>query len=145
MAFNTSFAGGNGRGQASLAEINVTPFVDVLLVLLIILMVTVPVIESGLDVNVPQTRSVENMTGERTNVTIDHKGTLYVGGEPTNIHDLGAKLHKLMRDPARQDVYLRGDKDVSWGTIAKVVDELHANGITKINVVTKPYERGQQP
>ena len=142
MAFNTS----NGRGPApSLAEINVTPFVDVLLVLLIILMVTVPVIESGLDVDVPQTRSVENMTEERTTVTIDHKGTLYVGGEATNIHDLGAKLHKLMRDPTNQDVYLRGDKDVSWGTVAKVVDELHVNGITKINVVTKPYERGQKP
>ena len=142
MAFNTS---NGGRGPGSLAEINVTPFVDVLLVLLIILMVTVPVVESGLDVDVPQTRSVENMTEERTTVTIDRKGTLYVGSEPTKIHELGAKLHKLMRDPARQDVYLRGDKDVSWGTVAKVVDELHVNGITKINVVTKPYERGQQP
>lgn len=145
MAFSTSSGGGNGRGgPASLAEINVTPFVDVLLVLLIILMVTVPVIESGLDVNVPQTRSVQNLTEESTTITIDKKGNLFVATQPTGIHDLGDKLHKLMRDPARQDVYLRADKDVSWGTVAKVIDELHVNAITKINVVTKPYERGHE-
>jgi biopolymer transport protein ExbD/biopolymer transport protein TolR len=138
MAFNTS----NGR-QASLAEINVTPFVDVVLVLLIILMVTVPVIESGIEVNVPQTRAVQNNTEERTTVTINRKGQLFVGSEPTGIHDLTAKLHTLMRDPARQEIYLRADKDTSWGTVASVIDELRLGGIDKIDVVTKPYERGQ--
>ncbi len=140
MAFQTS----NGRTQASLAEINVTPFVDVVLVLLIVLMVTVPVIESGIDVNVPQTRTVANSTEERTTVTINRKGELFVGAEATNIHDLGPKLHRLMRDPARQDVYLRADKNASWEQVAHVLDELHVNHITKIDVVTKPYEKGQQ-
>jgi biopolymer transport protein ExbD/biopolymer transport protein TolR len=141
MAFNAS----NGRGPASsLAEINVTPFVDVLLVLLIILMVTVPVIESGIDVNVPQTRTVQNNTEERTTVTIKRNGTLYVGSEGINIHELGDKLHALMRDPARQEVYLRADKDVSWGTVATVIDTLRSNHIDKIDVVTKPYEKGQE-
>ncbi len=140
MAFNTS----NGRAQTSLAEINVTPFVDVVLVLLIILMVTVPVIESGIEVNVPQTRTVANNTEERTTVTINRKGGLYVGSEPTNINDLGPKLHALMRDPDRQEVYLRADKDVTWGTVATVIDTLRTNHIDKIDVVTKPYERGRQ-
>src|SRR5580658_6041471 len=119
MAFNTS----NGR-QASLAEINVTPFVDVVLVLLIILMVTVPVIESGIEVNVPQTRIVKENTEERTTVTVNRKGLLFVGSEPIGIHDLTARLHAMMRDPARQEVYLRADKDVSWGTVTSVIDEL---------------------
>jgi biopolymer transport protein TolR len=144
MAFNTSIGGGKGRGPGSLAEINVTPFVDVLLVLLIILMITVPVIESGIEVNVPQTRTVQNNTEERTTVTINKKGLLYVGSEAINIHDLGPKLHALMRDPDRQEVYLRADKDVSWGTVASVIDTLRNNHIDKIDVVTKPYERGHE-
>jgi biopolymer transport protein TolR len=142
MAFNTS----NGRNnQASLAEINVTPFVDVVLVLLIVLMVTVPVIESGIEINVPKTRTVQNSTQESVTVGINKKGDLFVGSEPVKIHELGARLHKMVRDPARQEIYLRADEGVSWGTVAKVIDELRVSGMDKINVVTKPYEKGKQP
>jgi biopolymer transport protein TolR len=113
------------------------------LVLLIILMVTVPVIESGIEVNVPQTRVVQSNTEERTTVTINRKGLLYIGSEAVNIHDLGPKIRKVMHDPAGE-VYLRADKDVSWEAVAHVIDELRVNHIDKIDVVTKPYEKGQE-
>ncbi len=88
MAFTTP----SGRTQTSLAEINVTPFVDVVLVLLIIFMVTAPVIESGIEVDVPQTKTVAETTHEQVTVTINKKQQLFVGADPVNIHDLGNYL-----------------------------------------------------
>jgi len=134
MAFGT-----NGRTTGSLAEINVTPLVDVILVLLIIFMVTAPLIESGIEVDLPQTRMVKTITEERVTITIDRRETLYVGSDKVNVNDLAAHLRKLMRDPERQEVFLRADKDVRFGTVAQVIDRLRVNGITKVNVVTKPY------
>src|SRR5258708_38491779 len=136
MAFTTS----NGRTQTSLAEINVTPLVDVMLVLLIIFMVTAPVIQSGIEVDVPQTRTVKNLTHESITVNIDRKGSLYVGNDRMNINDLASHLKTLMRNASSQDVYVRADKEVSWGTMAKVVDTLRLGGIEKITMVTKPYD-----
>jgi biopolymer transport protein TolR len=140
MAFTTS----SGRTQTSLAEINVTPFVDVVLVLLIIFMVTAPVIESGIEVDVPQTKTVASIDEERVIVSIKKDQTLYVGSERVNIHDLGGHLRSLMRDPSRQEVYVRCDKSVPFGLYAIVIDEMRTNGISKINVVTKPYQAGQE-
>jgi biopolymer transport protein ExbD/biopolymer transport protein TolR len=140
MAFTTS----NGRTQTSLADINVTPFVDVVLVLLIIFMVTAPVIESGIEVDVPQTKTVASIDEERVTVTIDKKQALYVGSEKVSVHDLGSHLRSLMRDPSRQEVYVRCDKSVPFGLYATVIDEMRTNGISKINVVTKPYQAGQE-
>jgi len=140
MAFTTS----NGRTQTSLADINVTPFVDVVLVLLIIFMVTAPVIESGIEVDVPQTKYVKSIDEERVIVSIKKDQTLWVGSEKVNIHDLGSHLRSLMRDPSRQEVYLRCDKNVPFGLYATVADEMRLNGITKISVVTKTYEAGQE-
>ena len=134
MAFGT-----NGRTTGSLAEINVTPLVDVILVLLIIFMVTAPLIESGIEVDLPQTRMVKTITEERVTITIDRAETLYVGSDKVNINDLAPHLRKLMRDPERQEVFLRADKDVRFGTVAQVIDRLRVGGIEKVNVVTKPY------
>ena len=138
MAFTTS----QGRTQTSLSEINVTPFVDVVLVLLIIFMVTAPIIESGIEVDLPQTRAVKQITEERVTVTIDRKQRLYVGNEAVNIHALPDRLRSLMRDPERQEIFLRSDKEVPFGIVAQVIDEMYSHGITRINVVTKPYESG---
>lgn len=135
MAFSS-----NGQTQTSLAEINITPLVDVILVLLIIFMVTAPLIESGIEVDLPQTRMVKTITEERVTITIDRKETLYVGNESVNINDLAAHLKGMMRDPERQQVFLRADKDVRFGTVAQVIDRLRVGGIEKVNVVTRPYE-----
>jgi biopolymer transport protein ExbD/biopolymer transport protein TolR len=136
MAFTNS----QGRTQTSLADINVTPFVDVVLVLLIIFLVTAPIIESGIEIDVPQTREVKEIVKEGVTVTIDRRERLYVGADAVNINDLGKALRAIVRDPQRQDVYLRSDKAVTWGTVAQVVDRLRNEGFEKVNVVTKPYE-----
>jgi len=140
MAFTTQ----SGRTQTSLAEINVTPFVDVVLVLLIIFMVTAPVMQSGIEVDLPRTRSVQTLKDERVVVTINAKQALFVGNDPVGIHDLGSHLHKIMRDPAEQDVYLRCAKTVTFDTYAQVIDTMRLSGIKKINFVTKPYVAGQE-
>ncbi len=136
MAFTTQ----QGRTQTSLADINVTPFVDVVLVLLIIFMVTAPVIESGIDVDLPQTRTVREITQERVVVTIDRQQRLYLGSEAVNVHALGARLRQTLRDPERQAVFLRSDREVPFGVVATVIDEMYAAGIKNISVVTKPIE-----
>ncbi len=140
MAFTAS----RGRTQTSLAEINVTPFVDVVLVLLIIFMVTAPVIESGIEVDVPAIKTVKNLTEERVTVSINKKQALFVGLEPVKLFDLGNSVRKAMHDPSQKEVYVRCDKSVPYGVYASVIDELHRSGIEKINAVTKPWEPGQQ-
>jgi len=136
-----AFTNQQGRTQTSLSDINVTPFVDVLMVLLIIFMITAPVIESGIEVDLPQTRTVREITQERVIVSVDKKQTLYVGSEPINIHQLGPRLKSMLRDPERQLVYLRCDKDVPFGVWAQVADEMYVAGIKNISVVTKPMEQ----
>ncbi|MCX6617674.1 MAG: biopolymer transporter ExbD [Acidobacteria bacterium] len=136
-----AFTNQQGRTQTSLADINVTPFVDVVLVLLIIFMVTAPVIESGIDIDLPQTRTVKEMTQERVIVSIDSKQRLYIGSEAINVHQLGPRLRSMLRDPSRQVVILRCDKDVPFGLVAGVMDEMYQAGIKNISVVTKPLEK----
>jgi len=136
-----AFTNQQGRTQTSLADINVTPFVDVVLVLLIIFMVTAPVIESGVDIELPQTRTVKEITQERVIVSIDGKQRLYIGSDAINVHQLGPRLKRMLRDPSRQTVFLRCDKDVPFGLVAGVMDEMYQAGITNISVVTKPLEK----
>ena len=136
-----AFTNQQGRTQTSLADINVTPFVDVVLVLLIIFMVTAPVIESGIDIDLPQTRTVREITQERVIVSIDRQQRLFVGKEAINIHALGPRLHSMLRDPSRQAVFLYSDKEVPWGLVASVMDEMYHAGIKNISAVTKPMEK----
>ena len=136
-----AFTNLRGRTQSSLADINVTPFVDVMLVLLIIFMVTAPVIQSGIDVELPQTRTVREIIQERVVVSIDRQQRLFVGPQPVNVNALGARLKRLLRDPERQAVFLRSDKEVPFGMVATVIDEMYLAGITNISVVTKPLEK----
>lgn len=136
-----AFTSPQGRTQTSLSDINVTPFVDVVLVLLIIFMVTAPVIESGIEVELPQTRTVREITQERVIVSIDRQQRLFVGSEPINVHALGKRLRQMLRDPQRQAVFLRSDKEVPFGVWAAVVDEMYVSGIRNISVVTKPMEK----
>src|SRR5215475_4206814 len=108
MAFTAS----NGRTQSSISDINVTPLVDVVLVLLIIFMITEPVLQSGIEVNVPKTRTVKVITEQRMVLTIDHDQKIFLNDQPVNIHELAVKLHQPSVDPAHQSVYLRADQTV---------------------------------
>src|SRR5215475_14385932 len=113
------------------------PFIDVVLVLLIIFMITAPVIQSGIDVNVPKTTYVRELSEQKIMVTIDKKETVYLQNESVNINLLGAKVREKLLDPTRQSVYLLADESVPFGTFATVMDRLKAVGIDNISIVTQ--------
>src|SRR5579862_357232 len=136
MAFTTS----SGRTQTSLADINITPLVDVVLVLLVIFMITAPVLQSGIEVNVPKTRTVKEITEQREVVTIDHDQKIYLGDQPVNIHDLPGKLIAGGKDPAHQVIYLRADQTVPFGAFASVMDAVKQAGITNVSIVTQALD-----
>src|SRR4029450_8901330 len=96
-----AFTNPQGRTQTSLAEINIVPLVDVVLVLLIIFMLTAPIIQSGIEVNVPKTRTVKELTQERLVVSINRAQQLFVDSSPININELEAKLKARIKDPTQ--------------------------------------------
>jgi biopolymer transport protein TolR len=136
-----AFTNPQGRTQTSLAEINIIPLVDVVLVLLIIFMLTAPVIQSGIEINVPKTRQVKELTQQRILIQIDREQRLYLQSEPININQLGGKLKEKIKDPAQAKIYLRADEEVPFGTIAKVMDTAKLAGVENISIVTQPLER----
>ncbi|MBI4474459.1 MAG: biopolymer transporter ExbD [Acidobacteria bacterium] len=130
-----------GKTQTTLAEINMIPFIDIVLVLLIIFMVTAPVIQSGIEVNVPKTQTVREIAEEKLMVSVDKAQTIYLQNTPVNINELGAKIREKLLDPTRQSVYLLADEAVPFGVIAVVMDRLKLSGIENISIVTQPLEK----
>jgi biopolymer transport protein TolR len=124
--------------DTSLSDINIVPFVDVMLVLLIIFMITAPILQSGIDVSLPKTRTVREISQDRLVVTINKSQLVYLGNDPINIHELGGKVRAQMRNPQSDAVYLRCDETVPFGTFATVVDTLRQSGIENVSVVTEP-------
>src|SRR6202035_5788632 len=98
--------------RTSLSDINMVPFIDVVLVLLIIFMITAPILQSGIDVDVPKTKTVKELAQVRMVITIDKAQRVYLNDSPVNIHDLGNQLFSQMKDPAHQAVYVRCDETV---------------------------------
>ena len=134
MAFTTP----KGRTHTSLSDINVTPFVDVMMVLLVIFMITAPLLESGIEVELPKTRTVKVVTEEKVVVTIDKRQTVYVGNSPVNIHRLGSFVLDQMRGETNAPIFIRCDESVSFGAFAQVVDALKQANVTNISIVTEP-------
>src|SRR5581483_7978747 len=137
MAFTAS----NGRTQTSIADINITPLVDVVLVLLIIFMVTAPVLQSGIDVSVPKTRTVKEITEERLVVTIDKSQRVFLGNDPVNINEIAARIRQKIRDPQHQSIFIRADENVPFGAFATVMDSVKQSGITNVSIVTQPLNQ----
>jgi len=123
--------------QTSLSEINMVPFVDVVLVLLIIFMITAPILQSGIEVDVPKTRTIKDISQDRLVVTVDKAQRVYLGNDPVNIRQLGAKIREQLKG-ANQSVFLRCDETVPFGIFASVVDALRVSGINNISIVTEP-------
>ncbi len=146
MAFTAN--GGNGiggrgrwRASASLSDINVTPFVDVLLVLLVIFMLTAHVMEFGIEVDVPKVRQVKDSAQELPVVSITRDGNLYLNEKPVNINALPQELHGRFAN--QKGVYLRADKGTLWEPIAQVMSELGRAGF-QVNAVTQPEDESER-
>ena len=135
-----AFTNPKGKTQTSLADINITPFVDVVLVLLIIFMLTAPILESGIEVDLPKTKTVKVVSEEKVVITIDKKQTIYVGNDPINIHRLGVHVLDQLKGAGTQPVFIRCDQNVPFGAFARVVDALKQANLTNLNVVTEPME-----
>ena len=135
-----AFTAANGRTQSALSDINVTPLVDVVLVLLVIVMVTAPVLQSGIEVSVPHTRTVKEVTEERLVISIDKSQKVYLGNDPININQIAARLKQRIRDPQHQAIYLRSDEDVPFGAFATVMDAIKQSGISNVSIVTQPID-----
>ena len=123
--------------QSSLSEINMVPFIDVVLVLLIIFMITAPILQSGIEVDVPKTHTVKEINQDHLVVTIDKNQTLYLGNSPINVHDLPAKIKAQQKHP-NDAIFLRCDQTVPFGAFAGVIDSLRQSGVSNISIVTQP-------
>lgn len=125
------------KTQSTLSEINMVPFIDVVLVLLIIFMITAPILQSGIEVDLPKTTTVKEINEQKLVVTIDKNQTIYIGDNPVNIHQLGAKVKSQLKKP-QDSVFLRADEAIPFGIFAKVIDTLRVGGVTNISIVTEP-------
>jgi biopolymer transport protein ExbD/biopolymer transport protein TolR len=133
-----------GKTQTTLAEINMIPFIDIVLVLLIIFMVTAPVIQSGVEVNVPETQLVRELNEEKLVITIDSKQLVYLQNAVVNVNELGSKVREKLPDPTRQSVYLQTDQTVPFQVFATVLDRLKLAGIENVSIVTQPPKQGRK-
>jgi biopolymer transport protein TolR len=124
--------------SSSLSEINIVPLVDVVLVLLIIFMITAPVLQSGIEVKLPKTKTVKDITETRLVVTLDRSQRVYLNDQPVNIHDLGADIKAKAGETSKAVVYVRCDETVPFGSFTTVVDTLRQSGVQTVNVVTQP-------
>jgi biopolymer transport protein ExbD/biopolymer transport protein TolR len=145
MAYSSQMGTGRRYTQTAMSEINITPLVDVVLVLLLIFMLTAPVLQSGIDVAIPHTRSTATLTEERMVVTIDKNQNIYLqangADKQINLADLPALLSTTSKDPAKKTVYVRADERVQFGAFASVMEAVKSAGITNISIVTQPIEK----
>ncbi|MFM9890495.1 MAG: protein TolR [Rickettsiales bacterium] len=125
------------RSSGGFNEINITPFVDVMLVLLIIFMVTAPLLTSGVTVDLPKTRSSAlGGTDEPVSVSIKKDGTVYIQNTETSIDKLGAKLKAVLGEKIETRIFIRGDRTIDYGQVMKVISEVTGAGYTKVALLT---------
>jgi len=125
------------RRRAALSEINVTPMVDVMLVLLIIFMISAPLLNSGIKINLPKTEAAAlKDEGEPVTVSIDKTGQLYVNDDPASYDQMAPRLMAITRGDTETQIYVRGSGDATWEAVARVMGKLSASGFTRISLVT---------
>ena len=127
------------REGTTISQINVTPLVDVMLVLLVIFMVTAPIIQQGVQVNLPQvTSNAISGSEEPLVVTIAKNGKIYLNDNVVSLSELGVKLRAIKKLQAQKQVALRADQDVPYGAVMKAIAEIKNAGIEKLGMVTRP-------
>lgn len=128
-----------GNDDRLMSDINVTPFVDVMLVLLIIFMVTAPMMMQGIDISLPEATSKPLISEtEHLLITIDKDNQVYINDYKVALDFLQEKLSKILESRATREVYLRADKDISYGMVVHVMSEIKEAGVEKLGMVTEP-------
>lgn len=126
----------SNRNRNVMSEINVTPFVDVMLVLLVIFMVTAPLLQQGIDVNLPKAKGKDLPPEERISLVIKKGGTIYMNENPVSLAEMKRKLEAISK--LNPNVFLKADKDVPYGFVVEVMGEIKDAGIEKLGMVTEP-------
>ena len=122
-----------------LAEINVTPLVDVVLVLLIIFMVTAPMLQMGIDVNLPRVKAKTiNVSEEKLVLTINGKQEIFINEFKTTLPDLSAKLESIFKTRTDRELFMRADKEVPYGYVVQVMSKVRKAGIDRLGMITEP-------
>ncbi len=135
--------GGNGRLGPALAEINVTPFVDVMLVLLVIFLITAPMLLGGIDVRVPRTETRNIKPEERLVLTITRDRGVFLENQPISLDRLSGVLKGMVRRNPKAAVFLKADEAVAYGTVMKVMDVIKKAGVDRVGMVTEPASPGR--
>jgi biopolymer transport protein TolR len=128
-----------GNNDNLMSDINVTPFVDVMLVLLIIFMVTAPMMVQGVNVSLPEA-AAKSLPAQAENlvITIDKNGRIYINDYQVEFDFLQEKLSKIMDERKGREVFLKADKEISYGMVVRVMSEIKNAGVEKIGMVTEP-------
>jgi biopolymer transport protein TolR len=124
------------RDRQVLSEINVTPFVDVMLVLLVIFMVTAPLLQQGIDVNLPQAKGKTLPPEERITLVVKRGESIYMNDRPVSLSEMGRKLKAISK--MNPNIFLKADKDVPYGFVVEVMGEIKEAGIEKLGMITEP-------
>ena len=134
--------GGGRRGRARrhspMHEINVTPFVDVMLVLLIVFMVTAPLLTVGVPIELPESRGQQLQTNkEPLTISVQKDGKVYIQETEVQLGDLATRLRAIAKSGYEETIFVRGDKGIDYGTVMKVMSRIKAGGFTKVSLVTE--------
>jgi biopolymer transport protein TolR len=136
------FGSRSGSDRSAMSQINVTPLVDVMLVLLIIFMVTAPMMQQGVQVNLPKTESKALNPQETTVVvSIEKTGKVSINGSSVAAGELRTKLADMFAAKSKKEVFLKADQDVPYGEVVKVMAEIRGAGIERLGMVTEPPQR----
>jgi biopolymer transport protein TolR len=138
---------GEGDEMTDMAEINVTPLVDVMLVLLIIFMITAPMLTQGLDVALPEAegKSFELASNQPAKVTVTSAGAVYVDGTPVGSTDLDLSLGPMLRTRRIKRALLEADEGVPYGRVVAVLDVMNRAGVEQLGMITRPGEKNARP
>jgi biopolymer transport protein TolR len=138
MAFNLDNGGGDRRIGSSLAEINIIPLVDVVLVLLLIFMLTAPMMYRGIDVNLPKAAAKPTAVEERMILTVTKDRTLYLNDKPMPLATLETQLRDAFKGRTDKTLYLKADAGLSYGAVIETMDRVRRAGIERLGMVTEP-------
>ncbi len=148
MGMSVSAGGKSGRRKrgvpryGAMAEINMTPFIDVMLVLLIIFMVAAPLLATGVPIDLPETKAAAlNIDTKPISVSIDERGTITLMDQPVKVEDLPAKLKELAKGGFDERIYVRGSKQVNYGRVAEVMSLITSSGYKKVALVTEQEKK----